>query len=829
MRRAHRHLRAVVCLAVGLCLAAVASAAAEGGPERAQHYYYSDGSRIELTPSTGYAAVRFHAGTPVDLAAEYPDRVAAAGERDLSAFDLVLLRLRSDLGSEEIDAFLAGLRHRPEIRLVAPVFDSPGALMIVTDRFLAAFTETIRSGPLADLNALHDVETVERVGWAENTFELRAREGDALAVANLYHELPEVAWAHPDFVRVFDRRATVPRRPDERLVLGPRGEVLAPDTPVEKGEDRLRVIEPGKMTLPEPPGSSESEPDSPVTRSEIKREGFEGSWPNDWDVGSDPTWSPTTYRAHTGSWSGYCVGSTVAPPGPYPNNAVASMIYGPFSLVDAVDARLDVQAWISTEPGFDSLGIYASTDGTHYYGAGWSGGWAGWAGGDGFINIAFDLEDVYVLGDLTGEPQVWVSLNFFSDSSVVYEGVYVDEVVVEKITGGYQSLTSDVHDHMQWSLDNHEQLWGVEGADIDVVPAWGVTHGDSSVIIAVIDEGVDLTHPDLAVKLLPGKDTTGHGGGGGPTGDDAHGTNCAGIAAALTDNALGVAGVDRLASILPVRSLYDGSGQDSWLAEGLTWATDNGGDVLSNSWGGGLPSTAITNAIAHAKTSGRGGKGAVVVFAAGNDNAAVSYPASLSSTLAVGALSPCDERKAPRSCDGEYWWGSNYGSELDVMAPGVHMYSTDIQGANGYSGDDYFDDFNGTSSAAPVVSGVAGLILSLDPTLTGVQVEDLIRSTATDLGTPGRDDETGWGRVDAYDAVGATSGGIPMDLYLTGTVAGTEVHQACNSITTENWSLLAPGGDVTLQAGGWVQLNDGTEIQEGCTLTVIEDKPAGCP
>ena len=123
--------------------------------------------------------------------------------------------------------------------------------------------------------------------------------------------------------------------------------------------------------------------------------------------------------------------------------------------------------------------------------------------------------------------------------------------------------------------------------------------------------------------------------------------------------------------------------QDSWIADGINWATAQGADVLSNSWYLGSPSTAITDAIANAKTNGRGGKGAVVVFAAGDDNGAVASPAVLDTVLAVGALSPCDERKAPTSCDGEFWWGSNYGSELDLSAPGVNMYTTDLQGAAG--------------------------------------------------------------------------------------------------------------------------------------------------
>ena len=116
-------------------------------------------------------------------------------------------------------------------------------------------------------------------------------------------------------------------------------------------------------------------------------------------------------------------------------------------------------------------------------------------------------------------------------------------------------------------------------------------------------------------------------------------------------------------------------------------------------------------------------------------------------------MSPCDQRKAPISCDGEFWWGSNYGAELDIMAPGVHMYTTDIGGAAGYDPGDFFYDFNGTSSAAPVVSGVAALVLGLNPDLTATQVENILTSTADDLGAAGWDSETGWGRVNAFVAL----------------------------------------------------------------------------
>ncbi|MBV5331808.1 S8 family serine peptidase, partial [bacterium] len=161
-------------------------------------------------------------------------------------------------------------------------------------------------------------------------------------------------------------------------------------------------------------------------------------------------------------------------------------------------------------------------------------------------------------------------------------------------------------------------------------------------------------------------------------------------------------------------------------------------------------------AISNAKTLGRGGKGSVVVFSAGNDNlSSVGYPGYLSTVIAVGASNMCDQRKTPTSdiCNGWENWGSNYGSALDISAPGVWLYSTDIMGSAGYSSGNYHSSFNGTSGAAPVVSGVAGLVLSADPSLTADEVQDILQRTADDVNGGGWDTTMGYGRVNAHWAV----------------------------------------------------------------------------
>lgn len=325
----------------------------------------------------------------------------------------------------------------------------------------------------------------------------------------------------------------------------------------------------------------------------------------------------------------------------------------------------------------------------------------------------------------------------------------------------------------QWALRNTGGYGGGEaGADLGVEAAWDVTTGDPSIVVAIVDEGVDMDHEDLAPNVIAGFDTTDQSSSppGGVPGNaacnDGHGTACAGLAAAVAGNALGVAGVAPNCRLVSVRI---GRGnvwtKNDWAANGINAAWQAGASVISNSWGGGSVSTLVTSAVNAARANGRGGLGAVVLFAAGNGNeTVVDYPANLSNSIAVGATSPCDERKSPGSCDGETWWGSNRGSALDLVAPGVLAYTTDVATSCAYSGGSYFGTFNGTSAATPHVAGAAALVLSVAPGLTASQVQAVLQDTARDLvgnpseDAPGRDDAMGHGRVDVLAAVLAAAG-----------------------------------------------------------------------
>lgn len=344
-------------------------------------------------------------------------------------------------------------------------------------------------------------------------------------------------------------------------------------------------------------------------------------------------------------------------------------------------------------------------------------------------------------------------------------------------------VTDDPYYDYQWSLENtgsDDQYNGVPGDDIDANCAWGYTQGAGS-RVAILDEGVDLSHPDLEDNLLPGRDEVFIGGAsatntmGGPKvgSDDAHGTNCAGIVCAKADNGIGVSGVAPQSKVIPVHIAYEnGMGgwtlEFGWVSDAIYWSCDSAGaDILSNSYQLGIEPMIIDDAIDYAVTSGRGGLGALFVAAAGNNNSSTMvYPGKYDNSIGVGATSMCDERKSFTSCDGENFWGSNYGSKLDVSAPGVKIPSTDISGTHGYSTTDYFLTFNGTSSATPHVAAVLALILSLDPSLNYSDARYDLESTCEKVGgytyntTAGHPNgtwtnELGYGRVNACLALEA--------------------------------------------------------------------------
>jgi hypothetical protein len=311
------------------------------------------------------------------------------------------------------------------------------------------------------------------------------------------------------------------------------------------------------------------------------------------------------------------------------------------------------------------------------------------------------------------------------------------------------------------AISYNNSVVGTPGEDINVESAWDITTGSSNIIVAVIDDGVDTSHPEFAGRLVTGYDFVNEDNDPNPLSTDGHGNACAGIIAAANDG-VGVVGVAPGVRIMPLKSMQDGSGFHSDIIPAIYYAVDNGAKVISMSLGGTSASLAYETAVNYAVSHG-----VVVLAAAGNDNVDNTvephYPASFAAVISVGAMSPCGLRKTPTTCDGEFWWGSNYGN-LDFITPGTRIATTDISGAGGYSPTNYNASFNGTSAATPFAAGVAALILSADPTLTPAEVRQIMQSSATDVGAPGYDADNGHGRLDAFAALQLVQGGGGSDL-----------------------------------------------------------------
>ncbi|HON34861.1 MAG TPA: S8 family serine peptidase [Methanothrix sp.] len=307
-------------------------------------------------------------------------------------------------------------------------------------------------------------------------------------------------------------------------------------------------------------------------------------------------------------------------------------------------------------------------------------------------------------------------------------------------------------------------LWGLKMINCD--KAWDLTKGSAEVVVAIVDTGVDLNHPDLKEKLRAGFDMVnvadvppekGCAWEGdyatrddNPDDENGHGTHCAGIAAGIPDNGQGIAGVAWNCQILPVRVLANlrcteggqsyvtGSGVFSDIADGIIWAADHGASVISLSLGGYVEKTEAEPEPMKSALEYAVAKGCVIAAAMGNDGANLddeavyNYPSRYSKLIAVGAVSKNGKRAD----------FSNFGDYKQVMAPGVGILST-------YFGSRY-ETLDGTSMATPFVAGLAALIKSVDPRLTPAEIIDIIRRTSSR--SDQYDRESGYGIIDALKA-----------------------------------------------------------------------------
>lgn len=323
-------------------------------------------------------------------------------------------------------------------------------------------------------------------------------------------------------------------------------------------------------------------------------------------------------------------------------------------------------------------------------------------------------------------------------------------------------------ENLQWAFTKIE-VYGVRSA-------WDISQGSENVLTAIIDTGIDSGHEDLAGKVVKSRNCTDS-----PTSEDVqgHGTHVAGIVAANTDNNVGVAGIGYKTRLLNAKALGDsGSGYYSWIADCIVWAADSGAHVLNMSLGGSSSSQMLADAISYARA-----RGVIVVAAAGNSGTnSPSYPAYYPEVVSVGAVDQNDVKPS---------W-SNWGSWVDVAAPGVSIYSTLPHYPNSMS-KILYGSLSGTSMATPFVSGLAALGRSM-PNTSAHLVEQALFESADKIGGTGS--SWVWGRINAYKTLSSLAGNLPVSP--TPTLIPTKTLTPTPTITPTRIPTSTPAPTLTL-------------------------------
>jgi subtilisin family serine protease len=409
----------------------------------------------------------------------------------------------------------------------------------------------------------------------------------------------------------------------------------------------------------------------------------------------------------------------------------------------------------------------------------------------------------------------------------------------------------------QWHLKNTVNTLNGVAVDDNIEPAWALTLGSRAIHVAVIDDGIDWSQPDIlgawsgamTYDLFYGNgypDDATH-----PFGNDTHGTSIAGIIGADQNNGNGVAGIApgitfnlvrmfrHSYPLFPGESFTTQVATDAQIADGIYWAASPAvhSDVINNSWGGGSVSNAVTTAIINVAANGRNGLGTVVVFAAGNPSARslgiigpVSYPATLSTpTSSIIAVSAIDRAGAVADYSPD-------GSAITLVAPSGHytgycvgeVVTTDRPGAAGCNDGpqgniDYTSSFSGTSAAAPQVSAIAALLLSREPGLTAAQVKSRLVAGARPWGAS---TTFGAGKVDAYRTLvppAPLSVAISGPTSLRGCVGGTWTATPSNGTAPYSYTWSAEGGQYNTGSNPqFTYTNEGSAPSMFITVTVTD-------
>jgi subtilisin family serine protease len=338
---------------------------------------------------------------------------------------------------------------------------------------------------------------------------------------------------------------------------------------------------------------------------------------------------------------------------------------------------------------------------------------------------------------------------------------------------------------LQWHLRNTAQQGVTHGADIDALEAWHISQGDPAVVLAILDSGIDPVHPDFVGRVIAGYDFVDEDAdpSTGP-GFQSHGSSCAGLAAANTDNAFSIAGVDRACRILPVRVITEAIGTVFDLVQALNYCAQRAPDVVSMSLIDYPANLSLQTAIKAARQAG-----CILIAAAGNgglNDANHSWPGASPNVMSIGATTSNDGRASY----------SGTGSALDFVAPGHRVVSV------WYAFDDG-GEFSGTSAAAPIAAGIVCLMKAKDPSLTHDRAYELLRLGAEDevggaTDTPGRDNDYGFGRLNAWRSLACMTE-IPAPRFYG---AGTPTSSGAPARLSTNGTQRVSFNDFSVQVAG---------------------------
>jgi len=388
----------------------------------------------------------------------------------------------------------------------------------------------------------------------------------------------------------------------------------------------------------------------------------------------------------------------------------------------------------------------------------------------------------------------------------------------------------------------------VVDADIDMELAWDIEQGDSTIVVAILDTGVKLRHPELRSRLWTNKDETindmdddGNGyqddingwdfvnNDGTPRDDHGHGTNVTGILGAQGNNEIGYAGVDWNCKLMICKVLNSANrGSNSSFIEAIVYAVDNGANIINMSLGGTGYSNAYHNAVKYAYDNN-----VAIIACMMNENSSTPfYPAAFPETIAVGSTDANDKRSAP------FFWdnttGSNFGEHIDIVAPGNYIY-----GLSNSSNTNYNSYWGGTSQSAPLITGICALLLAQDSKRSPEDLRLIVTSTAEDLvgsvdeDTNGFDIYYGYGRANAYNALSKGLMMVSVDCegeYGGSATIGTacddsdsetenDVYDAdCNCAGTPVITSGGKGGTLAIASGG--DYSSMNYVNDGASITV---------